>query len=135
MLRKLALSMAAAAVSIALVLGGSVPPASAADYSLPTASFDCSAMRGPSFPTELTYYRLVYRVNGGQWVWSNWLAAYQMHNWEYSNGWQHQQVSIVLTPSNPGDKVERWAYVYRSSYKGWLDLGSCSRGGIVFTAG
>lgn len=135
MFRKLATSIAAFAVSLALFLGAAASPAAALDDTLPYGGNDCGTLAGPILPTELTYYRLVYRINGGQWVYSNWMATYRTSNWEHVSGaWRSQQVNFFLTPVlTPGTNVDRWAYVYRASGSGWVNLGSCSQGGIVIT--
>ena len=133
MFRKLAVSTAALFVSAALLLGSMASPAAAMDYSLPYGSADCGTMSGPILPNEVTMYFFVYRVNGGQWAMAqNWMATYRTNNWEYVGGaWQYRQVNAAFVNLRPGDQFERWAFVYRASGSGWVDLGSCTQGGIV----
>lgn len=135
--RKLAVS--AAAVLLALVLStGLASPAAAFDNTLPYGGSDCGTLAGPILPTETTMYVLFYRVNGGAWVNSNWMATYRTSNWEFvAGGWQARSTNFLMTPVlAPGSTVDRWAFVYRASTGGtWVNLGPCSQGGIVISYG
>lgn len=134
--RKLAVSAATLAFSLVLSIGVA-SSASAIDYTLPYGGSDCGTLSGPVLPTETTMYVLFYRVNAGAWVNSNWMATYRTSNWEHVGGWQERSVNALLTPNlQPGSNVDRWAYVYRASTGGtWVNLGSCSQGGLVFNYG
>lgn len=134
MFRKLAVSASALIVCIAVVVGATASPAAAQDNSLPYGGSDCGTLAGPLFPTEVTVYVFAYRINGGQWVFSNWMASHRMNNWEHvGGGWQARQVNFFFTPDLwPGNTVDRFAYVHRASFSGWVNLGSCSQGGLIF---
>lgn len=135
--RKLAVSAATLAFSLLLSIGVA-SSASAMDYTLPYGGSDCGTLSGPVLPTETTMYVLFYRVNGGAWVNSNWMATHRTSNWEFvGGGWQARSTNALFTPDlHPGSTVDRWAFVYRASTGGtWVNLGPCSQGGIVITYG
>lgn len=135
MFRKLAIATASLLVALALLIGPAAQTASAMDYSLPYGSADCGTLAGPILPNELTYYFFAYRINGGNWTYSqNWMATFRTNNWEFAGGgWQYRQVNMFMTPDlRPGTSVDRWAYVHRASFQGWVNLGSCTQGGVVF---
>lgn len=138
MIRKLTAAIAIVVVGTTLFVAAAVKPASALDQSLPYADgIDCQAMAGPIYAPELTYYVFAYRTNGGTWTYSRWHATYGVHNWEYYYGyWANRQVNLFFASEpNVGDRIDRWAYVVRNSFTGWVNLGSCTKGGLVFSYG
>lgn len=128
-LHTLTKAVATTIVAATVLVGSFAQPASAGDWSLPSANAPtCGAMSGPAYAQELTYYVFAYRISGEGWTYSRWFASQGSTNWEYYYGsWATRTANhVFITQLDHRPRVEQWVYIVRSSYTGWVDLGVCS---------